>query len=106
MTDLGYMPESIKFHLRGADLLLLESNHDLEMLKVGPYPWSVKQRVMGRNGHLSNEVVCDFLWRRFRFVHSTLVSGPSERAQQSSRNRAAGRQQALDAPAARSSRGW
>ena len=35
-------------------MLLLESNHDLEMLKVGPYPWSVKQRVMGRNGHLSN----------------------------------------------------
>ena len=50
MTDLGYITDSIKFHLRGADLLVLESNHDLEMLKVGPYPWSVKQRVMGRKG--------------------------------------------------------
>jgi phosphoribosyl 1,2-cyclic phosphodiesterase len=54
-TDLGYMPDSIKWHLRGSDLLVLESNHDLEMLKVGPYPWSVKQRVMGRKGDLSND---------------------------------------------------
>jgi phosphoribosyl 1,2-cyclic phosphodiesterase len=61
VTDLGYIPASIKFHLRGTHLLLLESNHDLEMLKVGPYPWSVKQRVMSRMGHLSNEVTCDFL---------------------------------------------
>jgi phosphoribosyl 1,2-cyclic phosphodiesterase len=60
-TDLGYIPDSIKFHLRGCHMLLLESNHDLEMLKVGPYPWSVKQRVMGRKGHLSNAVVSDFI---------------------------------------------
>ena len=60
-TDLGYIPESIKFHLRRTDLLLLEANHDLDMLKVGPYPWSVKQRVMSRVGHLSNLVMSDFL---------------------------------------------
>ena len=60
-TDLGYIPESIKFHLRRAHLLLLEANHDLDMLKVGPYPWSVKQRVMSRVGHLSNMVVSDYL---------------------------------------------
>jgi len=60
-TDLGYIPESIKFHLRRTDLLLLESNHDLDMLKVGPYPWSVKQRVMSRVGHLSNLSMSDFL---------------------------------------------
>ena len=60
-TDLGYIPESIKFHLRRAHLLLLESNHDLDMLKVGPYPWSVKQRVMSRVGHLSNLVMSDYL---------------------------------------------
>jgi phosphoribosyl 1,2-cyclic phosphodiesterase len=53
-TDLGYIPESVKYHLRRTDLLLLEANHDLDMLKVGPYPWSVKQRVMSRVGHLSN----------------------------------------------------
>lgn len=61
VTDLGYMPQSLRFHLADLDLLLLESNHDLEMLKVGPYPWPVKQRVMGRNGHLSNEVACEFI---------------------------------------------
>jgi phosphoribosyl 1,2-cyclic phosphodiesterase len=60
-TDLGYIPESVKFHLRRTDLLLLESNHDLDMLKVGPYPWSVKQRVMSRVGHLSNMHMSDFL---------------------------------------------
>jgi len=75
VTDLGYMPESVKFHLRGADFLVLESNHDLEMLKVGPYPWSVKQRVMGRNGHLSNEVVCDFILNELDGSLRTLVLG-------------------------------
>ncbi|HKS66442.1 MAG TPA: MBL fold metallo-hydrolase, partial [Candidatus Acidoferrales bacterium] len=61
VTDLGYMPELVKHHLRDADFLMLESNHDLEMLKVGPYPWYIKQRVMSRTGHLSNTVVSDFL---------------------------------------------
>ncbi len=75
VTDLGYVPASIKFHLRGADLLILESNHDLEMLKVGPYPWSVKQRVMGRKGHLSNEVVSDFIRDDLDSSISTLVLG-------------------------------
>jgi phosphoribosyl 1,2-cyclic phosphodiesterase len=75
VTDLGYVPDSIKFHLRGADLLILESNHDLEMLKVGPYPWSVKQRVMGRKGHLSNEVVSDFIRQDLDSSISTLVLG-------------------------------
>jgi phosphoribosyl 1,2-cyclic phosphodiesterase len=41
--------------------LLLESNHDLEMLRDGPYPWSVKQRVLSRVGHLSNEAAAGFL---------------------------------------------
>ena len=53
-TDLGYMPPNVKSALRNVDLLLIESNHDLEMLKDGPYPWSVKQRVLSRVGHLSN----------------------------------------------------
>ena len=39
----------------------MESNHDLEMLRGGPYPWSVKQRVMSRMGHLSNLALADFL---------------------------------------------
>lgn len=74
-TDLGYVPGSIKVHLRGSDLLIMESNHDTEMLKVGPYPWSVKQRVMGRRGHLSNEVVSDFIRDDLDLSTSTLVLG-------------------------------
>lgn len=61
VTDLGYLPELVKVHLRGADCLMLESNHDLEMLKVGPYPWVVKQRVLSRTGHLSNHAVSEYL---------------------------------------------
>ena len=74
-TDLGYMPDSIRMHLKGVDLLLLESNHDLDMLKVGPYPWSVKQRVMSRRGHLSNEVVATFIKDDLDHCVSTLVLG-------------------------------
>ena len=59
-TDLGYMPASIKMHLRACDALVLESNHDVEMLRGGPYPWSVKQRVMSRVGHLSNDSLAEF----------------------------------------------
>ena len=75
VTDLGYIPESIKFHLRGTDLLILESNHDLEMLKVGPYPWAVKQRVMSRNGHLSNDAVAQFIAADLDSAARTLVLG-------------------------------
>ena len=60
-TDLGYIPPNVKAQLKGVDLLLLESNHDLEMLRDGPYPWSVKQRVLSRVGHLSNEAAGAFL---------------------------------------------
>jgi phosphoribosyl 1,2-cyclic phosphodiesterase len=74
-TDLGYMTESIKVHLRRVQMLLLESNHDLEMLKVGPYPWSVKQRVMGRNGHLSNSHTCDYLEADLDSGVQTLILG-------------------------------
>jgi len=61
VTDLGYMTELVKVHLRNADCLLLESNHDLDMLKVGPYPWVVKQRILSRTGHLSNHAVSEYL---------------------------------------------
>jgi phosphoribosyl 1,2-cyclic phosphodiesterase len=59
-TDLGYMPVSVRNHLRGCSVLLMESNHDVEMLRSGPYPWSVKQRVMSRVGHLSNDALAEF----------------------------------------------
>jgi phosphoribosyl 1,2-cyclic phosphodiesterase len=61
VTDLGYVTPNVKIQLKQLDLLLLESNHDLEMLRDGPYPWSVKQRVLSRVGHLSNEAASKFL---------------------------------------------
>jgi len=60
VTDLGYIPTSVREHVRGCDVLMIESNHDLEMLRGGPYPWAVKQRVMSRVGHLSNDALAEF----------------------------------------------
>ena len=60
VTDLGYMPSNVRDHLRGSTILVMESNHDVEMLRTGPYPWSVKQRVMSRVGHLSNDSLAEF----------------------------------------------
>jgi phosphoribosyl 1,2-cyclic phosphodiesterase len=64
-TDLGYIPPNVKAALRRVDAMLLESNHDIEMLRDGPYPWSVKQRVLSRVGHLSNDATADFLTRDY-----------------------------------------
>jgi phosphoribosyl 1,2-cyclic phosphodiesterase len=61
VMDLGYMSGLVVERLRGCDAIILESNHDINMLKVGPYPWALKQRVMSRRGHLSNDTVAEFL---------------------------------------------
>jgi phosphoribosyl 1,2-cyclic phosphodiesterase len=74
-TDLGYMPPNVKEALRGIDVLLLESNHDLEMLRDGPYPWSVKQRVLSRVGHLSNDATAEFLARDYDGGAAYIVLG-------------------------------
>ena len=60
LTDLGYLPANVKHYLRRCDGLLIESNHDKEMLRNGPYPWSVKQRVASRDGHLANDDLAAF----------------------------------------------
>ena len=54
-TDLGYASNLVRAKLQGAHLIVLEANHDPQMLKNGPYPWEIKQRVWGRQGHLSNQ---------------------------------------------------
>jgi phosphoribosyl 1,2-cyclic phosphodiesterase len=74
-TDLGYIPPNVKQALKNVDVLLLESNHDLEMLKDGPYPWSVKQRVLSRVGHLSNHATAEFLLRDYDGGAHTIVLG-------------------------------
>ena len=52
--DIGHITERFISHFTEVDVLLVESNHDEAMLRTGPYPWSLKQRVAGPNGHLSN----------------------------------------------------
>ncbi len=52
--DIGHLTERFIRSFSSCDVLLLESNHDSQLLRTGPYPWSVKQRVAGPNGHLSN----------------------------------------------------
>ena len=74
-TDLGYMPPNVKAALKRIDVLLLESNHDLEMLRDGPYPWSVKQRVLSRVGHLSNEATAAFLEKDYDGSASWIILG-------------------------------
>ena len=54
-TDLGHGAESVRHHLADCDLMILEANHDVDLLRAGPYPEVVKSRVLGRHGHLDNE---------------------------------------------------
>jgi len=74
-TDLGYVPPNVRSALQRIDVLLLESNHDLEMLKDGPYPWAVKQRVLSRVGHLSNHATAEFLARDYDGSATYIVLG-------------------------------
>ena len=62
-TDFGHATTLVVERLRGANALLIESNHDENMLRDGPYPWQLKQRVAGRMGHLSNLEAADLLQR-------------------------------------------
>lgn len=60
-TDLGYLSEPVKEALRGCDTVVLESNHDLELLRSGPYPYHLKRRILSKEGHLSNADCAAFL---------------------------------------------
>jgi phosphoribosyl 1,2-cyclic phosphodiesterase len=53
-TDLGHVPTEVQRQFRDNDLLILEANHDVEMLQDGPYPHFLKRRVLGQHGHISN----------------------------------------------------
>ncbi|MGH9416191.1 MAG: MBL fold metallo-hydrolase [Terriglobales bacterium] len=65
VTDLGSLTANVCDQLRAADAAVIESNHDLEMLKTGGYPWALKQRVLSRVGHLSNDTLAEFLATAF-----------------------------------------
>lgn len=72
MTDLGVYTDYTIACLKGVDTLLLEANHDINMLQVGPYPYYLKQRILGERGHLSNEasgrLLCRLLHDNFKAV--------------------------------------
>jgi phosphoribosyl 1,2-cyclic phosphodiesterase len=60
-TDLGIATRLVKEKLKGCRVVVLESNHDEEMLQNGPYPWYLKQRIKSRHGHLSNRESAELL---------------------------------------------
>lgn len=60
-TDIGYVSEDIRKNLIGCDAVIIESNHDEEMLMTGPYPYDLKMRVASKRGHLSNRECADFI---------------------------------------------
>lgn len=53
-TDIGFMPASLLSRISGSKSIILESNHDIDMLRYGEYPYPLKQRILGNFGHLSN----------------------------------------------------
>ena len=71
-TDLGKYDDYTVEHLKNLDAIVLEANHDLKMLEVGPYPYPLKRRVAGDKGHLSNELsgrlLCDILHDNLKHV--------------------------------------
>lgn len=77
LTDLGYAPQHIHEHLREADVVVVEANHCADLLKADPRrPWSLKQRISGRHGHLSNQSARELLeavasprWRHVYLTH-------------------------------------
>ncbi|MGY3749676.1 MBL fold metallo-hydrolase [Vagococcus acidifermentans] len=73
LTDTGYCSDRIRGIIQNADAYLLESNHDLNMLRMGAYPWSLKQRILGDRGHLSNEdgalVATDVIGSRTKAIY-------------------------------------
>ena len=60
-TDLGIPTRLVAEHLKECRVLVLEANHDVEMLQNGSYPWDLKQRIRSRHGHLSNSESCRLL---------------------------------------------
>lgn len=60
-TDLGHINNELLDFFDKSDLILVESNHDVEMLRIGPYPWYLKKRILGETGHLSNDSAAELI---------------------------------------------
>jgi phosphoribosyl 1,2-cyclic phosphodiesterase len=77
-TDLGYVSDKVLRQLQNSDVMVLESNHDVNMLRMGRYPWNIKRRILGDTGHLSNEAageaLCGLLTGSLRRVYLAHLS--------------------------------
>lgn len=90
VTDLGYVSERIKKTVENADAYIFEANHDVEMLRMGRYPWNVKRRILGDSGHVSNEDcglaladIIDNNTKRIYLAHLSLDNNMKELARMS-----------------------
>jgi phosphoribosyl 1,2-cyclic phosphodiesterase len=72
-TDFGHVSAALVDGFRDCDAVLIESNYDPGMLREGPYPWSLKERILGRHGHLSNGDVAGYLGRGLGEACRTVV---------------------------------
>ncbi|MCM3747918.1 MBL fold metallo-hydrolase [Paenibacillus pasadenensis] len=77
-TDLGYMSDIVRRNIIDSDVLVLESNHDPSMLRMGRYPWNIKKRILSDVGHLSNEAageaLCELMTDRTKRVYLAHLS--------------------------------
>lgn len=84
-TDLGIGTRLVRERLKGCRVLVLEANHDEILLRDGPYPWPLKQRIRGNHGHLSNgacaELLADLLWDGLEVVFLAHLSETNNRAE-------------------------
>ena len=92
-TDLGAATRLVHRHLANCSVLILEANHDMEMLKNGPYPWPVKQRIKSRVGHLSNEQSVEVIRKVFNedlqtviLAHMSEINNTSAKALEAARS--------------------
>ncbi|MEW5948101.1 MAG: MBL fold metallo-hydrolase [Thermodesulfobacteriota bacterium] len=92
-TDLGMVTRLASNELKGCQAVIMEANHDPEMLEYGPYPWELKQRIKGRLGHLSNYQTCQLLeeilhpgLQHIVLAHLSQVNNHPEKAYQTVKN--------------------
>lgn len=82
-TDIGHVTDIIKQNIYDSDVLLIESNHDIEMLKNGSYPYKLKQRVLGDMGHLSNattgSLLTEIMSSKLKHIYLGHLSGENNR---------------------------
>ena len=103
VTDCGKMTDAIFSYLAGSDLVVIESNHDIEMLKNGPYPRQLQQRILSKYGHLSNIECAETIarlyetgTRHFLLAHLSRINNTPEIALRTSVSKMAGKDVTID----------